>query len=78
MNNSIEIIGIDHQRPRVMPQLMSLSGMKAIRDLSTPLPILTECLETLIFPLTASAYQRVCIYKILGYRTMEIFILSQQ
>ena len=48
-----------HQRPRVMPQLMSLSGMKAIRDLSTPLPILTECLETLIFPLTASAYQRV-------------------
>lgn len=36
-----------HQRPRVMLQLMSLSGMKAIRDLSTPLPILTECLENL-------------------------------
>lgn len=36
---------------------MAVSGMKAIRDLSTLLPILTECLETLIFPLTDSAYQ---------------------
>lgn len=42
-------------------QLMSLSGMKAIRDLSTHLLTKTEYLETLIFPLMGSAYQRVVI-----------------
>lgn len=50
-----------HQKQRVMLQLMSLSGMKAIRDLSTHLLTKTVYLETLIFPSTGSAYQRVVI-----------------